>query len=129
MSVFFPKVYQVIRRNPGSYVNGVWTPAGESQPLNIAINIQPASATDYDRLQAMSSGRRVTAMMRVYADLDANLNVAGSNDHPGDIIIYNDQRWLVIGSTRWDVFGNSDTGHMRYMITLEAEHSAGEVMA
>lgn len=128
MGVFFPRLYPVIRRGKGAYVNGVWTPAFETQAVELALNIQPASQSDYERVQAVASGRRVTAMMRAFANLDADLKVAGADDHPGDIVVYNQDRWLVIGSSRWDVFGD-ELDHVRYMLALEAEHAPGEVMA
>lgn len=129
MAVHFPKVHAVIRRTVGGYVNGIWTPAAESAQEPFVCNIQPASAGDYTRAQAVSSGRRVTAMMRLYAPVDASLKVAGDNGHPGDIVIYGGERWLVIGSARWDVMNDPDVSHMRYMIALEAEQGPGEVMA
>lgn len=128
MGVFFARSYEVIRRNPGQYVDGVWTPAFDAQAIELPMNIQPASENDYIRVQAVASGRRVTAMMRAFTNLDAELKVAGDN-HPGDIVLYNGQRWLVIGSARRDVLGDAESSHMRFMLALEAEHAAGEVMA
>lgn len=128
MAVLFPKTHGVIRRGQGAYVNGVWTPGGEPAVEILLANIQPASSGDYARLQAVAAGRRISAMMRCFTDLDANLKVAG-DDHPGDIVVYNGQRWLVIGSARWDSLDDADTSHCRYMLALEAEHAAGEVMA
>lgn len=128
MAVMFPRLTQVIRREPGQYVDGNWIPPGEVELSEIPLSIQPASQSDYMRTQATLSGRRVTAMMRVYANLDANLRVAGYNEHPGDLVIYNGDRWLVIGSTRWDALNDADTSHCRYMIVLESEHAKGEVM-
>jgi hypothetical protein len=129
MAVFFPRIYQVIRRNPGAYVNGVWTPATDTASVDMPMNIQPASSSDYERVQAVASGRRVTAMMRAFAPIDADLKVAGTNDYPGDIVIYGDRRWLVIGSSRWDVLADPELDHIRYMLALEAEHAPGEVTA
>lgn len=125
MPVLFPSLYQLIRREKGGYVDGVWTPAIELDVEDIALDIQPANDFDYARVQAISAGRRVTAMVTATAALDAGLHVAGSRGYPGDIVIYNDERWIVIGSARFDSLGG-DTGHCRYLMTLEIEHGAGE---
>ena len=129
MGVLFKKLYKAIRRVPGEYVNGIWRPHIELAQEDIFLDIQPANDFDYQRTQAILGGRRVTAMMTVTADLDANLHVAGDGDWPGDIIIYNDRRWIVIGSARFDSIPNSISNHMRYLITLEAEHAAAEATA
>jgi hypothetical protein len=129
MSVMFRRIHKLIRRLPGSYVNGIWQPHLELEQEDIALNIQPATDYDYTRTQAILAGRRVTAMMTATADLEANLHVSGDGDWPGDIIIYNGRRWLVIGSARFDSIPGSITNHMRYLITLEAEHAAAEITA
>lgn len=129
MGVLFPKAYQVIRRGVGSYINGVWTPAPEEAPGPLLANIHPASSADYERAQATLAGRRITAMKRCFTDIGANLRVAGSDGYPGDIILYNGQRWLVIGSAEWNTLNDPDTSHFRYIITLEVEHGDGEVTA
>lgn len=133
MTVLFPKTYQVIRRSAGSYVDGVWTPATESAAQPIELNIQPASVSDYNRLQAMPGGRRITAMVRAFADISAGLKVAGSglNDsgYPGDIVIYKSKRWLVVGQSESDSLNDPDTSHMRYLLVLEVEHGADEITA
>lgn len=129
MAVLFPKTYSVIRRGKGSYINGVWTPSGEAAAEVLLANIQPASAGDYMRAQSIASGRHVNAMMRCFTALDAGLRVAGEEGFPGDVVLYADRRWLVIGSSRWDSLDGGDTAHCRYMLALEAEAGAGEVMA
>jgi hypothetical protein len=126
MTVLFGRSWKVIRRLPGQYVNGMWTPHTELPAEDILLNIQPASDADYSRTQSILGGRRVTAMMTATADIAAGLHVAGDGDWPGDIIIYNDRRWLVIGSATFDSLIGSITSHMRYLITLEAEHAAAE---
>lgn len=129
MAVLFPKTYAVIRRGQGSYIDGVWNPASEGAAEILLANIQPATAGDYMRAQSIASGRRVNAMMRCITNLDANLRVAGDQGYPGDIVIYDDRRWLVIGSAKWNSLDSGDTSHARFMLALEAEAGAGEVMA
>jgi hypothetical protein len=83
---------------------------------------------DVERMEATASGRRTNNMVRAYADVDVELGVAG-NGHPGDIVLYDNTRWLVVGAARWDVLGDPDTSHRRYLLAEEAERAAGEVMA
>ncbi len=127
MGVLFPKSHQVIRRNSGSFVNGEWRLPIEPGAEALAMNIQPANNTDYTRLQAVAPGRRLSSMLTAFADLDAGLRVAGDG-HPGDVVIYNGRRWLVVGESRWDSFEDPDTSHIVYMLALEAEHTAGEAI-
>lgn len=127
MGVLFPKAFQVIRRSQGTRINGEWTLALEPGAEMLPMNIQPAGSSDYTRLQAVAPGRRLSSMLTAYADLDAALRVAG-DDHPGDVVIYNDRRWLVIGESRWDSLDDPDTSHIVYMLTLEAEHASGEAI-
>ena len=127
MGVLFPKAHQVIRRSPGAFVNGEWRLPIESGAETLALNIQPPNNTDYTRLQAVAPGRRLSSMLIAYAGLDAGLKVAGDS-HPGDVVIYNGRRWLVIGESRWDSFDDPDTSHLVYALALEAEHSAGEAI-
>lgn len=127
MGVLFPKAHQVIRRNPGTRINGEWTLAMEPGAETLAMNIQPPNNTDYTRLQAVAPGRRLSSMLTAFADLDAGLRVAGDG-HPGDVVIYNGRRWLVIGESRWDSFDDADTSHLVYFLALEAEHSSGEAI-
>lgn len=127
MGVLFPKAHSVIRRNAGSYVNGEWRLAGENGAETLPLNIQPPGNSDYTRLQAVAPGRRLSSMLIAYAGLDAGLKVAGDG-HPGDVVLYNGRRWLVIGESRWDSFDDPDTSHLVYMLALEAEHSVGEAI-
>lgn len=127
MGVLFPKAHQVIRRSPGSFVNGEWRLPFEPGVETLAMNIQPPNNIDYTRLQAVAPGRRLSSMLTAFADLGAGLRVAGDG-HPGDVVIYNGSRWLVIGESRWDSFDDPDTSHIVYALALEAEHSAGEAI-
>jgi hypothetical protein len=126
--MLFARPTQVIHRTGGAYVNGVWTAPLEPAPVTVALLIQPAMRGDVERMEATASGRRTNNMVRAYADVDVELGVAG-NGHPGDIVLYDNTRWLVVGAARWDVLGDPDTSHRRYLLAEEAERAAGEVMA
>ena len=128
MAILFGRAIPVIRRQPGAYVAGVWTAPIEPATVFLTLNIQPVGMSDFERLQALPEGRRGNAMMKAMGNLDANLQVAGDN-HPGDIVFYDNARWLVIGESRWDTLGDADTSHITYLMAQEIEKGVGEAGA
>lgn len=129
MAVLFPKTYYTIRRGKGTYIDGVYVPSVEPAPQPILLNIQPASATDLQRMQQTDSGRRINAMLAAFGGLGNELNVAGDDGYAGDIVVYENKRWLVVGKSIFNSIDGGDTAHARYLLALEAEYGPGEVMA
>lgn len=123
----FPKTFGLIRRGSGAYTAGVWTVAPEPDPVAMTANIQPARPAEYEMLQSMPGGRRTNNMLRCYADIQ--LAVAGDLDHPGDIVLVNGARYLVIGRIDRHALGIPTVSHYRYMLVPEIETVPGEVTA
>ena len=126
MAVLFPKTYYCFRRGKGMYVNGEWIPPTNPAPEPIDLNIQPASETDYARLQSMPQGRRVTEMKIAIGGVHSNLHIAGEDGWPGDVIAHENANWLVIGRTKFDSLDGKDTAHCRYLLAKEIEYGTGE---
>lgn len=124
----FRKPTKVMRRLPGEYVRGVWRPYDEpDKPEVIMLGIQPATAGDYERLQANQEGRRIAALARVYGPSDNLLTCAGDVSHaPGDLVDHEGGWWLVIGRHLRPILGRP-VSHARYLIAREIEAGDGEV--
>ncbi len=130
MAVQFPKLYYYIRRTETGFIGAKQGVPSESQPIPLMANIHPASSGDYQRLEATSAGRRMDGMLRCFTDLEVDLKVAGeTRGYPGDLVVYRNKRYLVAGSTRYDALDSADTGHMRYLLIREVEHSENEITA
>lgn len=123
----FRRPTRVMRRVPGEYRDGVWQPAPEPTPTTMLLGIQPASAADYERLQANPEGRRIAALARAYGPLDDLLHVAGAEtNRPGDLVEHEGAWWLVIGRHVRDILG-PPVSHARYLLAREIERGDGEV--
>lgn len=88
----------VYRKTLGEYVSGVWV-EGEELPLTIMASVQPATLSDYDRMQSTLAGRRVEAMIRLYSD--TALIPAGADFTNGDEVEWFGTRYLVIAVSPW----------------------------
>lgn len=129
MAVHFPKQHYYLRRTESGFTDGRQNPPTVSAPIPFMANIQPASMSDYQRLEANAEGRRLAGVLRCYTDLEVDLKVAGENKgYPGDLVVYNSKRYLVIAVTRYDALEDVDTSHARYLLTPEIENSTGEVV-
>jgi len=128
MAVHFPKLYYYIRRTEAGFTGGRQNPPTQSQPIQLYANIQPASQSDYLRLEASGAGRRIASMLRCFTDLEVDLKVAGEQaGYPGDLVVVRNKQYLVIGCSRYDSLDDADTGHARYLLAREVEHASGEV--
>jgi hypothetical protein len=124
----FRKPVQVIRRRQGEYVRGVWTPAQEPEPDTVLLGIQPATAADYQQVEANPEGRRLGSMLRAYGPVENPLTAAGENERNGDLVLYRGAYWLVIGAHVRDTLGRP-VSHIRYLLAQEIEHGDGEVVS
>ncbi len=124
MPTSFRRPLQVIRRVPGIWVEGMYQPAPEPEPETILATVQPATASDYERLEARPSGRRLNGLHRVYTD--AALTPAGETDETGDVVLIRGERHLVIGEHVRDQLG-SRVSHRRYLAARVAEGQGARV--
>ena len=124
MSGTLRRPYWAIPRQPGGYVAGEYVQASEGAPVGIIAGIQPASAFDYQLMQSNIEGRRINGMFRIYCN--TRLNVAGDGDLPGDIVLDDSgRRLLIIGVAERQVL-RTETSHYKYYAVREIEHVTGE---
>lgn len=110
----FRKPQTIFTRQPGQYINRRWVDGAEDPPTTIMASVQPATAADYDQMQAEPSGRRIERMVRVYTS--ARLDVAGESNRNGAILLWQGERYLFIAVSPWR---STALKHYRYLAALE----------
>lgn len=132
---FFGTNLPVIRRRAVPSVNGR---AGKpiEEEGRMVLGWQPATSGDYDRAVAISGGRRLSQVRRAYGDLGPRQLVPagargapGQRHAPGDLVVNEGERWLVIGLQPRTSLPGMPTQGVRYLLVAEAEHEPGEVLA
>jgi hypothetical protein len=121
------KPYQVIRRRPGTWVKGEYVPSAVETAEGVMGSHQPSRIYDYSTLAAQPGGRRYTLLYRFYTNAELHPAKQGDNGHPGDLVMVDGERFLVVGVAEWRVLPGA-TNHGRYLITNELEHGTGEVV-
>jgi len=124
----FGSYYDVIRRFPGTYVQGVWQPYVEPFSVKIRLDIQPATVRQFQMVEALPEGRRNSQILCAFAAVGTNLKVPDAKTrHPGDLVVINGNRWLVIGRADFTSLGTQRaTSHEVYIIQSEIEKATGE---
>ena len=119
MSIFRKPVF-VIRRQPGTYIDGLYTGAARSQPATVPMGVQPASQADYADVEAGPDGQRYTEMRRAYTGLSDALVPMAKGGAPGDLVLLDGSEWLVMGRVVHDTFG-SEVSHVKHLIVRADE--------
>lgn len=114
--IHFPKPYPVIKPGQGAWVNGVWVPAAEPQPVTVMLDVQPAGSNDYAQVQASPAGQRVTQLLVAYGEIGS---LTPQGEGQGDIVLVGGERFLVLGKVDRNTLGNPDTDHARYLLARE----------
>lgn len=94
----FGATYTVRRRDPGSYVNGNWTPAGTYTEFQIIASIQPINGRE---LQMMPEGQRTREMVRIYTKSGLRPTIEQQNVK-GDLVSYKGRQWEVQKVEEWE---------------------------
>lgn len=115
MFAIFRQPLVVTRQQPGSYVDGVWTPGG-STTLNVQASVQPTSPEDMERLP---EGRRDRQSFTLYSDqpLQEASDSAGTN---ADVVEIFGAEYQVQMSAPWQ---NGAINHNTAIVTKKAEQS------
>lgn len=110
----------IIPRAEGGYVDGRWLEGAPAAPHPISASVQPASAGDYQQLEAENSGRRIRAAVRIYTN--ATLNVAGQDWRNGDRLVWDKApmpgEYMLVGVSPWQ---SAVIPHYRYLAVLLTE--------
>jgi hypothetical protein len=119
----FDKPFSVIKRSVGTYVDGVWTLPDDPAPVTVMGVIQPVRPVEYEATKLDRFGRHVESAKKFYTK--ATLNVAGEGGFPGDIVLYNNKRFIAMGLAVYDTLGG-ETDHKRYWLIEEIDKEIGE---
>ena len=100
MTTSFRTFYKVIKRNIGTWVNGVYVLNDDmGNQLTIAATIQDVNSQDRALIEATPYGRRVNRSIKVYTDTRLQPVSQGTLptelSYPGDLIIYEDRIYLL----------------------------------
>ena len=121
----------VIFRQGGEYIEGVWQDYPEPAPVNVSLAIQGTRFFDEYRMQNRGEGQRQVASLKMFGPLSPRLRApreaSGTTaEIPGDIVIYENERWLVTEEITWNSLSSAPTNHRRYIIQREIEKEISE---
>lgn len=107
----FPRLHLVIRHAAGAWVDGVWNPALEPDPVTVSLDVQPARGSDYEEVQSMPGGQSLSGLLVAYGSTVSPLT-------ENDVLLYAGARWRVFSAPPpRDTLG--DTNHVKYYLTRE----------
>lgn len=91
----FRKPYTVVRRSPGSYVDGYWVEGSETN-ITIKASVQPLRM---DEIEALPEGKRSSSAVKVYSDVKLNPAKQATGETQGvsaDILLYAGSNWEIV---------------------------------
>jgi hypothetical protein len=120
MATSFRKEYEVVSRLPGQWVDGHYWPERLDTGIirKVMMSVQNPSAGDRNAIEALPLGQRVSRYIKVYTD--ERLTPIGQlpGGHPGDVILADNRRYVVIGETNFNMLKqtrpNTPVSHFRY---------------
>ena len=121
----FAKPYQFTRRNPGSYVNGLWVPGSEVISTRM-FDIQAVTPTTSQLLQSLPEGRRSMETRVLYAEYREGICLPYPEyGIPGDLVSIPPFMWLFVTKASFDSIPGV-TRHAVYLIQRVIEKAPGE---
>ena len=133
MPTMFRTPYIVIERKPGKWQDGHYYPEMTGPGKNVMMTIRPPGTSDQTNLIAMTpAGGRVARYIKVYTETKLGSMSQEPGGAPGDFILYDGKRFLIIGEnifgTMKKINSGSRVSHYRYyaaeLIEDEVEVSA-----
>lgn len=100
MTTSFRTFYRVVKRNIGTWINGVYVLDDDmGNQVTISATIQNPNSGDREVIQATIYGRRVDRSIKIYTDVRltpvSQGTLPGEAPQPGDLIIYDDRMYLI----------------------------------
>src|SRR3954447_10551240 len=100
MTTSFRTWYKIVKRNIGSWVNGVYVLDDDfGNQLTISATIQNPNSADRQVIEATPYGRRVDRSIKIYTDVRlqavSQSTLPGELAQPGDLIIYEERTYLI----------------------------------
>ena len=118
----FRKPFSVIRRNPGGYVNGLWTDGAETTST-VQATVQPMSLRDFSESGVAHEGSNLSDYRTMFTT--SKLTVQGDGDSPGDLVIVGGEKFLIVGIMDNNTLG-TDVSHYQYYLMREIKHEVGK---
>jgi hypothetical protein len=122
MTTSFRKPYNVIKRNMGTWVEGVYVLDDDlGNVISVMATIQMPSMRDNALIEANPYGRRAGRHIKIYTDtrlqpVSQSINT-GELSYPGDLIEYDGRTYLIFGEGDFTSLGRaigSNIAHYRY---------------
>ena len=122
MTTSFRMPFQVIKRDMGSWVNGVYKADDtKGKPITVMATVQMPSAGDLMKIEATPYGNRAGRYIKIYSDtrLDCvRQEIEGlRNANVGDIFCYDGSQYLLFGESDFTMLSRSRSttvSHWRY---------------
>ena len=102
MATSFRAPFNVIKRNMGSWVNGVYK-VNDSMGVQVSVmaTVQLPSTNEMHRLEATPYGRRDSRYIKIYTDTRlqpvSQSIESGEQAYPGDLFLYDGRTYLIFG--------------------------------
>jgi hypothetical protein len=109
----FGTTYTVRRRDPGSYVNGHWQPAGTWTEFDIVASIQPLRGKE---MELLPEGERSKEMVRIYTKSGLRQTIE-QQDVKGDLVSYKGRQYEVKSVEEWE-FSWDGLAHFKAIAVL-----------
>lgn len=111
MSLFHPLTLTVRRKDPGSYVNGVWVEGTDVPDFTIKASWQPLNGKD---LETLEEGERLRVVYKGYTETEL-FPADPLTQEEGDIIEGPDGKdYEVVNVEPWQ---NNLINHYKFMVT------------
>jgi hypothetical protein len=117
MATSFRTKYPVIQRGRGNWQNGYYQPDTEGTEIEVMMSIQNPSSGDNNVIAQLPMGARVTRYIKVYTDTKLNTVSQQPQGDAGDIILYQNRRFLIIGESLFQTLRmtrETPVSHYRY---------------
>jgi len=122
MATSFRMPFQVMKRNIGTWVNGVYKIDDSTGTIiTVMATVQMPSDRDLAKIESTPYGRRSGRYLKIYCDTRLNpvsQEIEGMREaNAGDIFFYDDSQYLIFGESDFTMLQRSrstQVSHWRY---------------
>lgn len=136
MATSFRTPFQVLKRDIGEWVNGVYRLNPDAGTfISVMATVQVPKEGDYARIEATAYGRRAGRYIKIYTD--TRLSCVGQEigsarqASAGDIFFYDGSRYLLFGEADFTMLKrtrSNSVSHWRYYACETIEYALAEVV-
>ena len=117
MSLFRSQEARAIRKLPGQYVEGVWTPGRTMAPFYFPGTFQPATGA---QVQTLPEGKRIGEVLEIITNTELT-PADPETQMEGDQVEWNGRLYDIVRATPWK---NGILPHYEYLATRTKEGQA-----